>query len=353
MEHKDDKTFKILSIDGGGIKGLWSLYVLDQLEKKFCNENETLSDYFDMICGTSTGGIVALGLASGRKCSYMIDMYEKNASNVFPGHNGSYIYKKLSGIWRYVKMLCGSKYDETPLQKISSECFGKTTMSQGNNLLCIPSYDLMNGRNIVFKYPHNEGRLTRDGDILMSDVAMSTSAAQTFFPLHYFSASKMNGYFVDGGMWANDPSMVGITEALRFFVGKDKQYNRYEILSVGNMIENTCKALKSRYRFWNILNIPYLIDTFFTSNSQSICQYCRTISEHTNGHYTRIECVNPPYTNNGQIAMDNSSSEFIDHMKSNANSLIIDMITPSNKIYDGSIENFFANKKTYVTNQYE
>src|SRR5579863_7742061 len=110
MEQKNDKTFKILSIDGGGIKGLYSLHILNHLEKEYCKDGP-LSDYFDMICGTSTGGIIAMGIATGRTCSYMIDIYERNANDVFPGHNGSWISNKLSSLWRYFKSMAGSKYD--------------------------------------------------------------------------------------------------------------------------------------------------------------------------------------------------------------------------------------------------
>ncbi len=112
----------------------------------------------------------------------------------------------------------------------------------------------------------------------MSDVVMATYAAQTFFPLHYFSSPKMTGHFVDGGMWANDPTMVGITEALNFFVGKEKEYDRYEVLSIGNINENTHVSSWSNKYFWNISNMSYMVNTFFNSNSQSVRQYCKTIS---------------------------------------------------------------------------
>ena len=350
MEKQNDKTFKILSIDGGGIKGLYSLHILSQLEKKFCKKDETLSDYFDMICGTSTGGIIAMGIASGFTTSHMTNIYEKNANDVFPGHNGSYFSNKISHALRFFSSLAGYRYNQTALQKIANECFGNKKMNQSKNLLCIPSFDIGNGINTVFKFPHKEGNFMRDQHILMTDVAMATSAAQTYFPLHYFTSPNMNSYFVDGGMWANNPSMIGLTEALRFFVGKDKEYDKYEILSIGNINENTAYVPNSKYYFWNIFKMPYLISTFFNSNSQSIHQYCRTICDCTNGLYKRIECVNPTYTNNGEIEMDNSSAQFLDYMKSNATRMMVNMLTPGNKEYDKSIEKFFENKKTYVTN---
>ena len=79
----DNKIFKILSIDGGGIKGLYSARILDKFEKKF---NCKTSDYFDMICGTSTGGLIALAITSLISAENICNFYEQKGELIFPKH---------------------------------------------------------------------------------------------------------------------------------------------------------------------------------------------------------------------------------------------------------------------------
>lgn len=344
------KTFKILSIDGGGIKGLYSLYLLHRIEEKYCNDNETLSDYFDMICGTSTGGIIALGLSIGLNSNNLIKIYEDNAANIFPGYDGllSRIYHN---IVRFKNLLSGGKYDNATLIEIANKYFNDKKLTDSNNLLCIPSYDLSTGKNIVFKYPHKEGKLSRDKHILMKDVAIATSSAPTFFPPHYINSKECTGYHIDGGIWANNPTLVGITDALTHFVGENKEYTNYEVLSIGNINKNSSQIINSsriKY-FWNIFRFPTLIEMMMESNSQSIHYWCKTICNNTKGYYKRIESMSPSYDNIKDVTMDNTNNNFIDYMKATGQRDILEIVTKDNDKYDLAIGRFFMNKKTYVT----
>ena len=127
---------------GGGIKGLYSLYLLNELEKKYCKENETLSDYFDMICGTSTGGIIALGIASQIPIDEIIKLYEKNADTIFPSNNYNRFTQPIVSMWYNLWQLGGYKYSDIPLSKYLFEMFQDKKMIEAKNLLCIPSYNL-------------------------------------------------------------------------------------------------------------------------------------------------------------------------------------------------------------------
>ena len=190
---QEKKYFKILSIDGGGIKGLYSSTILEHLEKKY---NCSCSDYFDLLCGTSTGGLIALGLSLKIPASDISQIYEKHGHIIFPKQS------KLKGLIR--QTFYHGKFSDIPLKGVLKETFGDKTISESNNLLCIPSYTYTDARPWVFKFDHKEGKLDRDNKAKYVDVALATSAAPTYFPLaeiDYYDYKQ----FVDGGVWANNP----------------------------------------------------------------------------------------------------------------------------------------------------
>ena len=166
------RVFKVLSIDGGGIKGIYSAKILEEIEKEF---NSSIVEYFDLICGTSTGGLIALALSLKIPVSEMVSLYE---------NFGSLIFNKPKGLKRYYRQLIkGGKYDNEILKNKLKEIFRTSRISDSQCLLCIQSYNLTEGRPFIFKYDHNEGGLRRDNDTLYVDVALATSAAPTFFPV--------------------------------------------------------------------------------------------------------------------------------------------------------------------------
>ncbi|MFL9837108.1 CBASS cGAMP-activated phospholipase [Flavobacterium sp. ST-75] len=219
------RVFKILSIDGGGIKGLYSSTILEHFEEEYgCS----VSDYFDMICGTSTGGILALALSLKIPASEISNLYIEKGGRIFPNQN------KIVGLFK--QLVWRGKYSDIELKKALEETFGSTKIEESNNLLCIPSYSLTDARPYIFKYDHKEGNLSRDNKALYVDVALATSAAPTYFPLaeiEYYN----NKQFVDGGIWGNNPSLVGFIEALTYFVGEDedKEFDEVKMLSISSL----------------------------------------------------------------------------------------------------------------------
>lgn len=342
-----DKVFKILSIDGGGIKGLYSLYVLQEFEKFFCKEGETISDYFDLICGTSTGGLIALGIASGKKIDDIIKLYEDHGKDIFPNDEGkSWFGKQLLSIKKSFKQLSGSKYSPRVLTTNVDNFFGKRTMADSKNLLCIPSFQIGTNTNIVFKYPHSKLGMP-DKTILMRDVALATSAAPTYFPPHNIQSENISGYFVDGGVWANNPSLVGITEAIKYFVGEGKSYNKYDVLSIGNINVHENEMLKDPNTYWNMKKIVDLIELLMNSSQSATGIYSKHICEQTGGKLFRIECTNFPYIHD--IAMDNSKSDFLQALKTFGKNDGVARLTEDKFSNDCTIHRFFENKKTYMT----
>lgn len=246
-QHIDDNPFKILTIDGGGIKGLYSSTILEHLEQRF----GLMSDYFDMICGTSTGGLIALCLALKIPATEISKIYAEHGQAIFPKRT------RLGGIIR--QTFWKGKYSDIPLKTVLQSVLKDRKVSDLNNLVCIPSYSLTDARPWVFKRDH--GKLDRDNNTSLIDVALATSAAPTYFPLCEI-ASYNDKQFIDGGVWANNPTLVGVIEALTYFVGKNKEFTSVEILSVSSLNNTGGKpvGLKRNRSFVNWRN-----DLFDTS----------------------------------------------------------------------------------------
>lgn len=218
----ENKIFKILSIDGGGIKGLYSAKVLDQLEQKV---GSPIGEYFDLIAGTSTGGLLALAVSLRKPAAELVEFYKEKGPLIFS--NKWLLSRQLRS---FQQLLFRSKYGSKALREALTEIFGTSTIGDAQNLLCIPSYNLTLGTNRVFKFDHAGLRGT-DNSFSMVDIGLATSAAPTYFPVH-----KLKGeYYADGGVWANNPSMCALLESLRFFAGPSKEYSGVNILSVSSL----------------------------------------------------------------------------------------------------------------------
>lgn len=194
-----DQRFQILSLDGGGIKGIFSAAVLTHLEEDLgCS----IADHFDLIVGTSTGGIIALGLGIGMSPREILRFYVEQGPVIFA--NG--LFTGMRHAWR-------AKYDGAALEKVLKICFRDAFLGASRKRLVIPSYNIGEDDVYLFKTPHHE-RLTRDYKVPVWKVAMATCAAPTYFPLF----KKVDHIrLVDGGVWANNPAMIGIVEAVSMF----------------------------------------------------------------------------------------------------------------------------------------
>lgn len=203
------KTFKILSIDGGGMRGVIPAKVLCELEEELQRshgESARLCDYFDLICGTSTGGIIAIGLALGMSAKEMLSLYVEHGKKIF------------SNKW-FRLFTKGRFYDQSILKKFLMDAYGDARLDDCRTRICIPTYDLYRGVIHVLKTRHHEG-LSRDYHMPAVDAALSTSAAPVYFhpySFHYtnIGSENINSAFhhIDGGVFANNPALIGITEA--------------------------------------------------------------------------------------------------------------------------------------------
>ena len=213
----DDATFKILSIDGGGIKGIFPAQVLAYLEDN-CLGGQPIGDYFDLIAGTSTGGIIALGLGAGLTARWLLDLYVNEGHRVFPPEQRASSQRLLSRLSR-------NRYDRAALDELLLQALGTRTLRESRYRLLIPATEAKHGDPAVYKTPHHPGYFL-DGDKPMAEVAAATSAAPT-----YLEPVVQDGYILlDGGIWANNPTMMGLVEALTCFTVQREQI---AILSIG------------------------------------------------------------------------------------------------------------------------
>jgi len=188
-------VFQILSLDGGGIKGVFSVALLAALERDL---DIHIADYFDLIAGTSTGGIIALGLGLGLSPREILDFYVEWGERIFPKRLGGNLLHWFS-----------RKYPCEPLELALRHCFGEKLFSDSNKRLVIPSFNLGEDDVYIFRTRHHE-RLRRDYKVPAWKIALATSAAPTFLP-SYRGIDSIR--LVDGGVWANNPTVVAIVEA--------------------------------------------------------------------------------------------------------------------------------------------
>jgi uncharacterized protein len=188
---------RILTIDGGGIKGTFPAAFLARLEERI---GAPISSYFDLIAGTSTGGILAIGLGMGMSARSLLRFYEEHGPEIFAGGR----------FWREVRALVLAKYSNAPLHRVLKHRFGDRKLGESTTRLMIPCLNVTQGKVHVFQTSHHP-TLTEDMHERAVDVAMASAAAPTFFPSFRWSNGDV---FVDGSMWARNPVGMAAVEAV-------------------------------------------------------------------------------------------------------------------------------------------
>ena len=221
------RPFRILTLDGGGIRGAFAAAFLADLEHRLqCR----VGDYFDLVVGTSTGGIIGAAIALGEPANRIEKFYREKGPMVFRRRweqPTSRWRRVLRSVRRLPARVCDRvlrrfgldcdwlrrpKYDTVVLRESLEEVFGNRTMEDAQTCrLLINSVDLTRGQTIVFKTPHLPG-MVRDRHYRIADIILATTAAPTYFPHAVIGEGSA---FVDGGVWANNPSMVAVAESLQ------------------------------------------------------------------------------------------------------------------------------------------
>lgn len=220
----ENRRFRILSLDGGGIRGVFPATILAELERRY-TAGRSIGDYFDLVAGTSTGGILGLGLGAGLTGHELQSLYVERGGEVFPplsiGLRG-----RLRAIWRDGLHYLLHRYDRIALEELLENRLGAGKLLGASKVrLVVPAFEGRHSEVFVFKTPHHPDYKT-DRHVPMVTVGLATAAAPTFFrPL------ERGGYLlVDGGVWANNPVMLAVIEALTCFAVTPSQI---DVLTIG------------------------------------------------------------------------------------------------------------------------
>jgi len=240
---------KILSIDGGGIRGLIPALVLAAFETR---TGQSVAKHFDFIAGTSTGGIVALGLAAGIPAMCLAEFYQERGPAIFSRS----LKKRLESLGG----LADELYDAGELELALADLFGDRRLSDVETRSMAVAYDIEQRETVLFRSWGN-------ADYRLADVARATSAAPCYF--EPFAIPDLSGRIlacVDGGVVANNPSLLAFSEA----------EGPHFLVSIGTGRRERPIALHEAVNFGAAQWAPHLLDIIFSGQAELAHQLCRS-----------------------------------------------------------------------------
>ena len=292
---------RVLSIDGGGIRGIIPAMVIAYLERKM---GKPACELFDLIVGTSTGGILALGLAlqdeKGQPllaAKRMVALYERHGAEVFE-----------QSLWRKLRTVGGifeEAYSHKALEAVLEYYFGERTLSESGVPVMVTSYDIQNRRTVFMKSWHRD-----HAALLCSEAARATSAAPTYFEPANLQWADENRTLIDGGVYMNSPAVSAYAEARKLFPD-----HPIAMLSLGTG-ELTRPIPYEEARTWgSALWVMSLLDCMFDGVSKAADHQMRLF---LGSQYLRLQTP----LNYASDDMDDASRGNIRNLKQTARELI-------------------------------
>jgi predicted acylesterase/phospholipase RssA len=304
---------KILSIDGGGIRGIIPALVLAEIEQR---TGRPIARLFDLIAGTSTGGILALGLTIPKNpptplyaASQLFEMFEREGGRIF----SSRLFHKAAA--------CGNlrraKYPATGIEQVLLEYFGNSRLSDAATDVLITSYEIE--RSFPFFFRSAIARERSDYDFPAREVARATSAAPTYFqPMKLPSGTFTDHYtLIDGGVCANNPAACALVEART----TQPDATDFLVVSLGTG-ELTCCLPYEQAKNWGVIRwaVPVL-DVVFAGASRTVDYQLRQLLPGTSAQckrYYRFQATLDGHNHR----LDNASPENITALKALAYNLV-------------------------------
>lgn len=322
-----DRKFRILSIDGGGLRGVIPLQIIRHIESL---TGEEIHNSFDLIAGTSTGGLLTCALTfqdvdniEGDHRKYSLDeieeIYVKKGKKIFPSE--SYLSLKMNPIkkWFY------PKFSPNALQEILEYYFGDARITNCMKPIFLTSYDMHRNKPIFFT--SREANLLHERNPRLKDICRATSAAPTYFPSYRFSYDGENVICIDGGVFMNNPSLGALIEVLGnmkykyYKVKENMDLSDIFILSLGTGKSNKVVDSFSSEK-WGRLNwIKPIIDLTTNGPVKVIHNQLKTIFEMfiNEDNYLRINInIDEKYAE-----MSDSRKEVSDYLIRETNSQIL------------------------------
>ncbi|MCF8277012.1 MAG: patatin-like phospholipase family protein [Flavobacteriales bacterium] len=311
---------KILSIDGGGIRGIIPAVILSAIEdgiRARKGEQARLADHVHLVAGTSTGGIIACGmlipdevdnLRPRYTMAEVLDIYMERGKDIF---DRSALHKFLT-----VDGLFDEKYEATGLEKALLEKFGNTLLSELLRPCIVTAYDIQY-RKTVFLGSHktDEGRNT-GRDFLVRHVARGTSAAPTYFEAaNVPSIAGVHHALIDGGVFANNPAMCAYAEARGMTLADIEKPTAKDMfmLSIGTGSVKREYPYAEAKDYGKLKWVQPVIDIMMSGNSETVSYQLEKLFD-AGGNpsgYIRIE----PELHNAKSEMDDASPENLAALK--------------------------------------
>ncbi|KAF2295207.1 hypothetical protein GH714_032133 [Hevea brasiliensis] len=304
----------VLSIDGGGVRGIIPGVILAFLESKLQEldgEDARLADYFDVIAGTSTGGLIAAMLAAPDEkerplfaAKDIVSFYLENCPKIFPQTKG--ILAWIVNLW---KVLTGPKYNGKYLHKLVRSILKDTKLHQTLTNVVIPTFDIEKLQPTIFSTYQVTSHPVLDAPL--SDICIATSAAPTFLPAYSFKNQDSDGNvqefnLIDGGVAASNPTLIAISEVTKqtmkknpdFFPIKPTDYARYLVISLGTGSKTDGEKYNSKMASkWGVISWLYyngitpLIDCYSKASAHMVDYHNCVVFEalHSEDKYLRID----------------------------------------------------------------
>ncbi|MFE9598956.1 patatin-like phospholipase family protein [Streptomyces hokutonensis] len=222
------RPVRVLSIDGGGVRGYLPALLLAEIERRAATPASRL---FDLVVGTSTGGIISIGLAAGLSARSLADFYPTHGRRIFGGAEEPVWKTRLLGTGGTFSERMGAaarrlggpfggnpdyggnaRHRPDGLEGVLRDVLGDTMLSQAAMDIAITSFDGLSATPVVFS--RRDARTDASWDLPLRDIARATSAAPTYFPPLKIDWVGRTCHFIDGGVWANNPSGIAVSESL-------------------------------------------------------------------------------------------------------------------------------------------
>ena len=304
---------KVLSIDGGGIRGIIPATVLAEIERR---TGKLTSEVFDLVAGTSTGGILALGLSKpgqGGKAQYsaetLIELYETEGGKIFD-----------LSVWHQLQSVGGlaeEKYPSKGIDEVAKRYFDDVRLAEALTEILVTAYEIERRGPWFFKRRHARDQDTEGDNFLMREVAQATSAAPTYFePLQLEWGPHGKRAFIDGGVHSNNPAMCAYVEARKIY----PEENDFLVVSLGTG-EPTREMPYEEVKGWGLaLWAQPILNVVFDGVSDTVDYQLRELlrSEGDDKRYYRFQTKLDP----GKHDMDDASAPNIQSLKTKAKEII-------------------------------